>query len=63
VPHLSDTELKDLSERASRVKDVRAGHGSNDALAILGIMLLVAGVAVLIAVANDEYYDDYCYCY
>ena len=62
VPHLSDQELADLSARALKVKDVRAGHGG-DGLAILGIMLLVAGVAVLIAAANDGHYDDYCYCY
>ena len=62
VPHLSDEELLDLQARALRAKDVRAGHGV-DGLAILGIMLLIAGVAVLIAVANDGYYDDYCYCY
>ena len=62
VPHLSDQELLDLSARAQKVKDVRAGHGG-DGLAILGIMLLIAGVAVLIAAADDGYYDDYCYCY
>lgn len=62
VPHLSDKELADLQARAVNVKDVRAGHG-NDGLAILGIMLLIAGVAVLIATADDGYYDDYCYCY
>jgi hypothetical protein len=62
VPHLTDAELKDLSARAARAKDVRAGHGG-DGLAILGIMLLVAGVAVLLAVANDDYYYDECYCY
>ncbi|HVQ31371.1 MAG TPA: DUF6627 family protein [Vicinamibacteria bacterium] len=62
VPHLSDKELADLSARALNVKDVRAGHG-NDAFAILGIMLLIAGVAVLIAASNDGYYDDYCGCY
>jgi len=62
VPHLSDEELLDLQARALRAKDVRAGHGV-DGLAILGIMLLIAGVAVLIAVADDGYYDDYCYCY
>lgn len=62
VPHLSDKELADLSARALRVKDVRAGHGG-DGLAILGIMLLIAGVAVLIAASDDGYYDDYCYCY
>ena len=62
VPHLSDEELLDLQARALRAKDVRAGHGV-DGLAVLGIMLLIAGVAVLIAVANDGYYDDYCYCY
>ena len=62
VPHLSDQELLDLSARAQKVKEVRAGHGG-DGLAILGIMLLIAGVAVLIAAADDGYYDDYCYCY
>jgi hypothetical protein len=62
VPHLSDDELLDLQSRALRAKDIRAGHGV-DGLAVLGIMLLIAGVAVLIAVANDGYYDDYCYCY
>ena len=62
VPHLSDKELADLSARALKVKDVRAGHGG-DGLAILGIMLLIAGVAVLIAAADDGSYDDYCYCY
>jgi len=62
VHHLSDEELLDLQARALRAKDVRAGHGV-DGLAILGIMLLIAGVAVLIAVADDGYYDDYCYCY
>jgi hypothetical protein len=62
VPHLSDEELLDLQARALRAKDVRAGHGV-DGLAILGIMLLIAGLAVLIAVADDGYYDDYCYCY
>ena len=62
VPHLSDRELADLQARAVNVKDVRAGHG-NDGLAILGIMLLIAGVAVLIAAADDGYDDDYCYCY
>jgi hypothetical protein len=62
VPHLSDRELAELQARALRVKDVRAGHGS-DGLVILALMLLIAGVAVLLAVANDHYYDDYCYCY
>jgi uncharacterized membrane protein YjjP (DUF1212 family) len=62
VPHLSDEELIDLQARALRAKDVRAGHGV-DGLAILGIMLLIAGLVVLVAVADDGYYDDYCYCY
>ncbi|HEY6548443.1 MAG TPA: PA2779 family protein [Vicinamibacteria bacterium] len=62
VPHLSDAELRDLEARAVRAKDVRAGHGA-DGLAILGILLLIAGVAVLLAAADDGYYDDYCYCY
>lgn len=62
VPHLSDQELADLQARALKVKDVRAGHGG-DGLAILGIMLLIAGVAVLIAAADNGSHDDYCYCY
>lgn len=63
VPHLSDAELADLTARAARAKDVAAGHSDEDALVILGIVLLVAGLVVLLAVAgNDGYYDD-CYCY
>ena len=63
VPHLSDKELLDLSRRATRAKDVVAGsHDSG--LAIVGIVLLLAGVAVLVAVGNDGYYyEDDCYCY
>jgi len=34
---------------------------------MLGILLLVAGIAVLVAVSDDYYYDDYywddCWCY
>ena len=62
VPHLSDKELLDLSQRASRSKDVVAGHG-DEGLIILGVVLLLAGVAVLVAVGNDGYYYDDCYCY
>ena len=62
VPHLSDKELQDLSLRASRSKDVVAGHG-DDGLIILGVVLLLAGIAVLVAVGNDGYYYDDCYCY
>ncbi len=71
VPHLSDRELADLATRATQVKqDVAAGHGHGGAdsgLIIVGVLLLVAGIAVLAAVAGDEYYDDEywddCYCY
>lgn len=64
VPHLSDAELKDLGARAEQVRDVAAGHrgGGGDGLAIVGLVLLLAGLAVLVAVAGDESYDD-CYCY
>ena len=66
VPHLTDRELADLSARAAQVKDVSAGHGGGDtALIMLGIVLLVAGIAVLVAVGDDsydEYWDD-CWCY
>lgn len=68
VPHLTDRELADLSARAAQVKDVAAGHhgGGNGALILIGVLLLVAGIAVLVAVGNDYYYDDYwddCWCY
>ncbi len=69
VPHLTDRELADLSARAARVKDVAAGHGGSDgALIMLGILLVVAGIAVLVAVGDDHYYDDDyywddCWCY
>ncbi len=64
VPHLSDRELADLSARAGRAKDVVAGHSSDDGLVILGLVLLLAGLAVLLAVSSDSgYYDDGCYCY
>jgi hypothetical protein len=68
VPHLSDKELQDLSARASRTSDVVAGHSPNDGLAILGLILLLAGLVTLLVVASDDYYDDGyydddCYCY
>jgi hypothetical protein len=67
VPHLTDRELADLSARAAQVKDVAAGHGSGDAaLVMLGVLLLVAGIAVLVAVSGDYSEDDYwddCWCY
>jgi hypothetical protein len=67
VPHLTDRELADLSARAAHVKDVAAGHGGSDgALIMLGVLLVVAGVAVLIAVEDHHHYDEYwddCWCY
>ena len=67
VPHLTDRELADLSARAAQVKDVAAGHGGSDgALILLGVVLLVAGIAVLVAVGDDYYDDGYyddCWCY
>jgi len=62
VPHLSDAELADLSARASQVKDVAAGHHSDEGLVILAIVLVVAAVAVLVAAGDSGYYDD-CGCY
>jgi hypothetical protein len=68
VPHLSDRELADLQSRAAQVKDVAAGHGGSEgALILVGVLLLVAGIVVIAAtVADDYYYDDYwddCWCY
>lgn len=64
LPHLSDAELTDLAARAAHVSDVAAGHHSNDGMAILGLVLLVAAVVVLLAAGSygDGYYDD-CFCY
>lgn len=62
VPHLSDTELQDLSRRAAGVKDLAAGY-HDDGLLIVGLVLLLAGLAVLVAVGGEEDYYDDCYCY
>lgn len=64
VPHLSDAELADLGQRAHNARDVAAGY-HDEGLVILGVALLVAGVVVLAALAEDDYYDYYddCYCY
>jgi len=69
VPHLSDRELADLATRAAQVKqDVMAGHrhrgGPEAALIVVGVLLLVTGIAVLVAVAaghDDECWDYECY--
>jgi hypothetical protein len=68
VPHLTDRELAELHARATQVKDVAAGHGGSDgALILIGVMLLVAGIVVLAVTYEDDYYhDDYwddCWCY
>lgn len=64
VAHLSDRELQDLSARASRASDVVAGHSTNDGFVILGLVLLLVGVAVLVAASSDgNYHDGSCYCY
>jgi hypothetical protein len=65
VPHLTDRELADLSARAANAKDVAAGHGGSDAVVIVGLVLLIAGLVVLAAAGShgyDYYYDD-CGCY
>jgi hypothetical protein len=62
VPHLSDTELADLSARAAKVKDVAAGHHNDEALNNMAIVLVIASVAILIAAGHDGYYDN-CGCY
>jgi hypothetical protein len=65
LPHLSDAELADLTARAANVKDVTAGHSSNDGMVILGLALLLAALVALVALSYDDdygYYDP-CYCY
>jgi len=61
VPHLSDSELKDLSQRATQVKDVAAGHHTDDSLLILALVMLIAAIVILIVVAEDHGYYDCCY--
>ena len=64
VPHLADAELADLAARAERVKDVTAGHSSNDgAIIAVGVILLLAAIVLLVAVNDGYYYYDDCYCY
>jgi hypothetical protein len=65
VPHLSDRELAELSARALKVKDVAAGHhdDGNGALILIGVLLLVAGIAVIAAAAHDDGYWDDCGCW
>jgi histidinol-phosphate/aromatic aminotransferase/cobyric acid decarboxylase-like protein len=63
VPHLSDAELADLAKRAASAKDVVAGHGGDEGLVLLALILLLAGLAILVAVSDyDDYWDD-CYCW
>ncbi len=66
VPHLSDAELADLATRAALVEqDVAAGHhhgGPPVGLVVVGVLLVVAGIAVLAAVGDyddDEWDDDW----
>jgi hypothetical protein len=63
LPHLSDSELADLSQRATHVKDLAAGHHNDDGLVILGVILLLAGLAILVAVNDGSTYYDDCGCY
>lgn len=65
VPHLSDKELADLSQRALKAKDIAAGYHSHgdDSLVILGLVLLLAGVAILVAYGDEYYYEEDCFCY
>jgi len=63
VPHLDDAELQDLSRRAARVSDVAAGHGGDEGLVILAVVLLVAGLVVLVAAEGDGWGWDDCDCW
>lgn len=68
IPHLTDRELAELSARATKVKDVAAGHyggGPEGAIVLLGVLLIVAGVIAIVAVSDGYYDDDWddCWCY
>lgn len=62
VPQLSSAELNDLAARAQSTKDLAAGY-HDDGLLIVGVVLLLAGLAVLVAVGDDSSYYDDCGCY
>jgi hypothetical protein len=62
VPQLSNAELSDLSSRAQNTKDLAAGY-HDDGLVIVGVVLLLVGLAVLVAVGGDYGYYDDCGCY
>jgi len=62
ISHLSDAELKDLSQRAAHVRDVAAGHG-DEGLVILAVVLLVVAVLILVAASGPGTYYDDCGCY
>jgi hypothetical protein len=57
IPQLSDAELKDLADRASRANDVTAGYWrrSNEGLVILGVVLVLLAVIVLVAATQSNY--------
>jgi hypothetical protein len=62
IPQLSDKELADLSQRASKAQDITAGHyrshrEDNSGLVIVGLALLIGGLILLAAVAEGEYDD------
>lgn len=62
IPHLSDKDLADLAARASKAQDITAGYGGGpeSTLVILGVVLVVVGAVILVALAEeDEYCDDY----
>jgi hypothetical protein len=65
IPHLSDSELAELAERAANVEDVTAGHyrhrGDNSGLVIIGVALLLTGLIILAAVVEDDYDDCDCW--
>jgi hypothetical protein len=66
IPHLSDSELADLAQRATRAQDVAAGHRHGDgdaALVVLGVVLLLAAIVIIAAVASEGHWDDGCDCW
>lgn len=62
VPQLSNDELSDLAARAQNTRDLAAGY-HDDGLLIVGVVLLLAGLAVLVALGDDSGYYDDCGCY
>ncbi|MCU0242921.1 MAG: hypothetical protein MUF51_10920, partial [Vicinamibacteria bacterium] len=66
IPLLTDQELAQIQARAAQSPDIIAGHhrDHDGGLAIVGVVLLLAGLLILASLADyDEDYWDDCDCW